>query len=141
MHPDYVGGVTDGDAESIGRVLSQDPAKVLLDPDQQHGKTVFSGSRNRSLNIDRRAAIASHRVKSYASSHMSLPTREREGLGLLPLHDFAAAIVPAGRTGAMGKFPLMTVGAFGQIGDGESIVGATLPRSGIAVPPLWKRHP
>jgi hypothetical protein len=72
---------------------------------------------------------------------MYLPNRERGGLGLLPFHDFAAAVVSAGRTGAMGKLPLMTVEAFNQIGDGEGIVGATLSCPGIAMSPLRKRHP
>jgi hypothetical protein len=71
---------------------------------------------------------------------MHLP-RRRDGLGLLPFHDLAAAVVSAGRAGAMGKLPLMTVGAFNQIGDGEGIVGATLSCPGIAVSPLGKRHP
>lgn len=132
--------MTDRDAETIGGVAPQAPTEVFFVSNQEDGKAQFPSSGHRPLDVDLGASIAPHRVKGYTSSHMHLP-RRREGLDLLPFHDLAAAVVSAGRTGAMGKLPLMTVGAFNQIGDGEGIVGATLSCPGIAVSPLRKRHP
>jgi hypothetical protein len=132
--------MADGDAEAIGRVAPQAPTEFFFVSNQEDGEAQFPSSRHRPLDVDHRASIAPHRVKGYTSRHMYLP-RRRERLGLLPFHDLAAAVVSAGRTGTMGKLPLMTVGAFNQIGDGEGIVGTTLSCPGIAVSPLRKWHP
>ena len=140
MHPDRLGGVADGDPKAVGRVMLKTPTEFLFDPDQKDGEAKFSGRGHRSLNVDGRALVAPHRVKGYAGHHRYPSTRKREGLRLTPLHDLSAAIVPTSRASAMGKLPLMTVGAFYQIGDGEGVVRPPFSRAGIAMSPFRKRH-
>lgn len=122
MHLNRFGGVADGNAQTVGRVLLKAPTELLFDPDQKNGDAKFSGGSHCSLNVDRWASVTPHRVKGYAGPHGYPSTREREGLGLAPLHDLPTAIVPTGRAGAMGKPPLMTVGTFHDMGDRERIV-------------------
>ena len=141
MHPNRFGGVADGNAQAVGRVLLKAPPELLFHPDQKDGQAKLPGSSHRSLNIDGRASVTPHRVKGYAGPHAYPSTPEREGLGLAPpLHDLPTAIVPTGRAGAMGKPPLMTVGTFHDMRDGERVVRAPFPGAGIAMSPFRKRH-
>lgn len=140
MHSDCLGGVVDGKAEAVGRVMPKRLAELLLIPDQENREAQFCGSRNRSLNIDHRASVAAHCVKGYTCPHIYLPVGSASGLRLLPFHNLPAAIIPAGRTGAMGELALMTVGTFHEGRDGESVMGATFSCPGITVSTFRKRH-
>ena len=115
-------------------------AELLFVPNQEDGEAQFSGSQDRSFNVDRWASVTAHRVNGYAGPHACLPIRSARGLGLLPFHNFPAAIMPTGRTSAMGKLSLVTVGTFNDRGDGEGVVGAPFSCPGIAMSAFRKRH-
>jgi hypothetical protein len=89
--------------------------------------------------------IAAHCVQSYGHHGLKV-ARNRRALNALCFdyfNYFAALVLATMRAGAMGANLLMTVGALGQLGDHQRIMGAAGRRTPFAVAAfrIWHYFP
>src|SRR5215472_181706 len=115
---------------------SQFLAKLFFRPYQEHlHARIVAYRKQGSFNFRSRGPIRPHGIDSDNSFHGPLRL-----LRFFDFQNFAAFVIAALGTGAMRELALVAVGALGNRGGGQIVMGAAPRGAGFRVPPFWIWH-
>src|ERR1700678_1205110 len=137
FHGDVLAGVLNFDRQVVDVfVLLQFGANHLLVTDQEDSYAERAGSTNGSLYFGFRGVIAAHCVNRDGHHGMTISRT----LFFRNLDHFATFIAAAMRTGAVGEFRFVAIGALGVAGYAQMVMGPARGRSLLGVSAFWIRH-